>query len=228
MAEPMIDVQCLAKTYRRGPNNVSALRGVSFHVTEGTFAFIIGPSGSGKSTLLYLMGALDHPSDGDVVVAGRSLRALSSGERDHYRLNDVGFIFQSFNLMANLNALENVLVPYFPSGVSADQRRNAAELLTRIGLGDRLGHRPRELSGGEQQRVAVARALFKRPRLILADEPTGELDTRTGANLFQHLRNLSKEQRSTVIVVTHDHRYLAPGDRVITIQDGSLVKDEIV
>jgi len=172
---------------------------------------------------LYLTGALDLPTSGEIVVQGRSLSAMSAGERDIYRRDDVGFIFQNFNLLSNLDAVDNVVVPTLPQGILPERRQQAIELLKRVGLGDRLDHRPRQLSGGEQQRIAIARALLKHPRLILADEPTGELDSATGREIFQLLRNLCTQQNTTVIVVTHDHSFLQPSDAVLHMKDGRFV-----
>ncbi|HUE14068.1 MAG TPA: ABC transporter ATP-binding protein [Planctomycetaceae bacterium] len=220
---PMIKLCEVTKSHRHGPNEVRALRGISGEIDAGTFTFIVGPSGSGKSTLLYLMGSLDEPTSGEIVVDGRPLSKLSTAQRDKYRRDDVGFIFQSFNLLSNLNAVENALVPYLPAGISGELRRRAVDLLTQVGLGSRLDHRPSELSGGEQQRVAIVRAVLKRPKLVLADEPTGELDSATGAEVFGHLRRLHEEQQTTVLVVTHDQRYITPRDNVLRLQDGTLV-----
>jgi putative ABC transport system ATP-binding protein len=219
----MIKLCEVTKSHRHGPNEVRALRGISGEIDAGTFTFIVGPSGSGKSTLLYLMGSLDEPTSGEIVVDGRPLSKFSTAQRDKYRRDDVGFIFQNFNLLSNLNAVENALVPYLPAGISGDLRRRAVDLLTQVGLGSRLDHRPNELSGGEQQRVAIVRAVLKRPKLVLADEPTGELDSATGAEVFGHLRRLHEEQQTTVLVVTHDQRYITPGDNVLRLQDGTLV-----
>jgi putative ABC transport system ATP-binding protein len=219
----MIKLCDVTKSHRHGPNEVRALRGISGEIDAGTFTFIVGPSGSGKSTLLYLMGSLDEPTSGEIVVDGRPLSKLSTAQRDKYRRDDVGFIFQNFNLLSNLNAVENALVPYLPAGISGDLRRRAVDLLTQVGLGNRLDHRPNELSGGEQQRVAIVRAVLKRPKLVLADEPTGELDSATGAEVFGHLRRLHEEQQTTVLVVTHDQRYITPSDNVLRLQDGTLV-----
>ncbi len=208
--------------YRRGETEVRALRGVSCEIQAGSFNFILGPSGSGKSTLLYLIGALDDPTSGDVAVNERSLAGMTTPERDAYRRDDVGFIFQSFNLLSNLDAVDNVLVPWLPGGVSAELRQQAESLLKDVGLGDRLDHRPNQLSGGEQQRIAIARALLKKPRVVLADEPTGELDSVTGAEVFRLLRELCAEQNTTVIVVTHDESFLTERDRVLRMRDGQL------
>jgi putative ABC transport system ATP-binding protein len=218
----MIDIEDLTKTHYRGETEVRALRGVTCHIPKGSFTFIFGPSGSGKSTLLYLVGALDNPTAGAVSVNGRNLAELSSRERDEYRRHDVGFIFQSFNLLKNLDAVGNVLVPFMPQGISKEMRQRAIDLLNHVGLGSRLDHRPSQLSGGEQQRVAIARALLKKPALVLADEPTGELDSKTGAEVFGYLRRLHTEQQTTVVVVSHDDRYVTDGDRVLKLQDGQL------
>ena len=222
----MIDIQDLTKIHHRGETQVHALRGVSCRIPSGSFTFIVGPSGSGKSTLLYLIGALDEPTSGEISVEGRRLSTLSNPERDEYRRTQVGFVFQSFNLLSNLTAVENVLVPFLPRGVPPDLRRQAVELLRRVGLGERLEHRPNQLSGGEQQRVAIARALLKQPRLVLADEPTGELDSQSGAEVFGYLRRLHRERQTTVVVVTHDQRYIEPDDRVIRLRDGRIASDD--
>jgi len=218
----VIELQDVTRTHLRGQTPVHAVRGVTEQIESGSFNFIVGPSGSGKSSLLYLIGSLDEPSSGDILVDGQSLARMSLTERDAWRRDQVGFIFQSFNLLSNLDAVDNVLVPFLPRGVSTEQRQRAVKLLERVGLGDRLDHRPRQLSGGEQQRVAIARAVLKRPKLVLADEPTGELDSATGHEIFQLLRELWLEQQATVIVVTHDQGYLTPADRVVRMKDGRI------
>ena len=218
----MIRITNLSKVHHRGETEVAALRGLTCEIPSGAFTFIVGPSGSGKSTLLYLIGALDQPTSGDIEVLGRPLSKLSAFERDRFRRDDVGFVFQSFNLLSNLDAVDNVLVPYLPQGIAPSLRERAISLLNRVGMGKRLHHRPNQLSGGEQQRVAIARALLKQPRLILADEPTGELDSATGAEVFAWLRQLHAEQNGTVIVVTHDHRYIQPQDNILKLRDGRL------
>jgi putative ABC transport system ATP-binding protein len=223
----MIHIKSITKIHKRGETDVHALRGVSCEVPSGSFTFIVGPSGSGKSTLLYLIGALDEPTSGEIIVDGQSLFQLSSKQRDTYRRLKVGFVFQSFNLLANLTAVENVLIPYMPRSISAELRRNAVTLLERIGLGDRLEHRPNQLSGGEQQRVAIARALLKKPSVVLADEPTGELDSENGIEVFRHLRSLNEEQKTTVIVVTHDPQYLTEKDHVLKLRDGQLEEEDL-
>jgi putative ABC transport system ATP-binding protein len=220
--DEMIEVEDVTKTYRRGSAEVRALRGLSCRIPPGALTFVVGPSGSGKSSLLYLLGALDQPTSGDIVNKGRRLSRLSARERDTYRRDQIGFVFQNFNLLSNLTAVENVLVPFFPGGLSAAQRTEAVELLHRVGLGDRLDHRPSQLSGGEQQRVAIARALLKRPELVLADEPTGELDSESGSQIYRYLRELRDENKSTVVVVTHDRTHIQPADNVLELRDGRL------
>ena len=220
----MIDVQHVSKVHLRGRLEVPALKEISCQIPTGSFTFILGPSGSGKSTLLYLLGALDEPTTGTITVHGKTLQSMTPRERDHFRREEAGFIFQNFNLLANLTALENVLVPFLPGGVSREQRNKAAGLLERLGLGSRSEHRPNQLSGGEQQRVAIARALLKRPKLVLADEPTGELDTAKSLAILSDLRTLCQEQQSTVVVVTHEHEYIQPGDHVVRIRDGRIAE----
>lgn len=222
----MIDVLNVKKVFRAGENQVEALRGVSFQIPSGACAFIVGPSGCGKSTLLTLLGALDRPTSGTIRVEDCDLTALSEDEQDRFRHDHVGFVFQSFNLIGNLSAVDNVLVPFLPSGSWAPWRRKAVELLTDLGLGKRLGHRPSQLSGGEQQRVAIARALLKNPLLILADEPVGELDSRAGDEIFQILRRHQTERGCTRIVVTHDRRFITEKDLVFELEDGLLTNGD--
>ena len=208
-----------------GTTVVRALRGVSLDIPRGAFQFVIGPSGSGKSTLLYLLGALDRPSGGSIEVLGQPIDEMSPVEQDHFRRHEVGFIFQSFNLLSNLSALDNVLAPFIPAGIPSQLRKRALALLEQVGLGERTTHRPQELSGGEQQRVAIARALLKEPALVLADEPTGELDSNTGNEIFGYLRSLGEAHGTTVVVVTHDQSYITANDRVLTLRDGQVVED---
>lgn len=222
----MIELRDVTKVHHRGETEVHALRGVTGTIEAGTVTFLLGPSGGGKSTLLHLIGALDEPTSGEILVDGRSLGKLSSHERDEYRRSEVGFIFQNFNLLKNLDAVENTLVPFLPKGISSEMRRRAIATLERVGLGKRLDHRPNHLSGGEQQRVAIARALLKRPKLILADEPTGELDTTTGAEIYRYLRELHSEEKTTVVVVTHDQSHILPEDRVMKVRDGRFIDSE--
>ncbi len=218
-----IEIENLTKEFTIGPTTVRALRGISASIQAGSFQFVLGPSGSGKSTLLYLLGALDRPTAGSITVGGRQIDQLSRDDQDQFRRHEVGFVFQSFNLLSNLSALENVLAPFLPIGISNTLRQHAVELLEHVGLGDRQQHRPAELSGGEQQRVAIARALLKQPKLVLADEPTGELDHKTGAEVMGYLRNLRDEHGTTVVVVTHDESYIEDGDATLRLRDGLVV-----
>jgi putative ABC transport system ATP-binding protein len=223
----MIDVVSVRKSYRSGDRTVEALRGVSCRIGKGRFAFIVGPSGSGKSTLLYLLGALDRPTSGEIWIDKQNVAAMSEADQNAYRRDKVGFIFQSFNLISNLTAIENVLVPFLPRGLTPELKQRATALLTDVGLGERLDHRPYQLSGGEQQRVAIARALIKDPVLVLGDEPTGELDSKTGDEIYRILRRLQDHRQTTLVVVTHDRRFITPDDLVLEIQDGQLKADGV-
>lgn len=218
----MIEVVNVWKTYHSGTRRVEALRGINCRIERGRFAFIVGPSGSGKSTLLYMLGAIDRPTQGSILVDGQNLVTMSESMQNLYRREQVGFVFQSFNLISNLSALENVLVPFLPRGVTAEQKQRATELLRQVGLGDRLDHHPYQLSGGEQQRVAIARALVKQPLVLLADEPTGELDSKTGDEIYKILRAMQHSFQTTLVVVTHDRRFITPDDLVLEIQDGQV------
>ncbi len=221
----MIDVIDVHKSFRSGDEDVAALRGVTLRIDSGACAFIVGPSGSGKSTLLYLLGLLDTPSSGTIRIDGRDVNAMSEADQDRFRRDQIGFIFQSFNLIGNLSAVDNVLLAYLPHGRPPKLRQKAVELLSQMGLGNRLRHRPHQLSGGQQQRVAIARALIKDPVLILADEPTGELDSKAGDEIFTLLRQYQVRDRSTLVVVTHDRRFINPTDSVLELEDGRLVGD---
>jgi len=218
---PLIALRGVVKTYRKGREAIRALDGVDLEVAAPGMAAILGPSGSGKSSLLHVIGAMDRPSAGDVVVAGQALNGLTERELTRFRRQTVGFVFQSFNLIPNLSALENVMLPMEFNGLPGDERRvRARVLLDRIGLGTRLTHRPRELSGGEQQRVAIARALANDPPLVLADEPTGNLDSRTGELIYALLKEIARER--TVVVVTHAEPLAQMAGRVVYIKDGRL------
>jgi putative ABC transport system ATP-binding protein len=219
----MIRVSDLHKTYLSGEERIQALRGVSFEVPKGAFSFIVGPSGSGKSTLLYLLGALDTPSSGQIVIDESNLTGMNEVEQDAIRRNKLGFIFQQFNLISNLSAVSNVLLPFIPQGHSEKMRPKAEDLLCQVGLGHRMRHRPSKLSGGQQQRVAIARALIKDPILLLADEPTGNLDSKGGDEIFDLLRQQQEKRGCTLVVVTHDRRFIRPEDQVLEIQDGMIV-----
>jgi putative ABC transport system ATP-binding protein len=216
----MIEAVDVHKTFQSGEETIEALRGISFTIPSGVCTFIVGPSGSGKSTLLYLLGALDEPTSGTIRVESRELTAMAEAQQDDYRRNEVGFVYQSFNLISNLSAVDNVLLPYIPIGVTPELRSKAINLLTQVGLGNRLRNRPHQLSGGQQQRVAIARALIKDPIVILADEPTGNLDRKGGDEIVELLRD--RQRRTTLVIVTHDRRFLRPDDLVLEIEDGRL------
>jgi putative ABC transport system ATP-binding protein len=221
VSSAVLEIRDLAKRY---PGGVDALRGVGLIVEEGELLAVVGPSGSGKSTLLHIMGTLDRPSEGDVRVAGYEVAALSDRRLAALRARHIGFVFQQFFLVEGLSAVENVAQGLLYTGIAApDRRRRAAE--QRVGLADRLTHRPAELSGGERQRVAIARALVGRPSIVFADEPTGNLDTRSGAQIIHLLRELNAEG-TTILVITHDLEVAASLPRRVHIRDGEIELDE--
>jgi len=216
----------LRKQYQMGEVTVDALRGVDFVVPQGQFVAIMGPSGAGKSTLLHLMGGLDTPSDGDIVLGGKRLAHLSDDEITIVRRRQVGFIFQFFNLLPTLSAAENVALPLLIDGKRIqDYASRVDELLDLVGLADRRDHRPDQLSGGEQQRVAIARAFVTEPKIVLADEPTGNLDSNSGTAVLELLRRACKELNATVVMVTHDPRAASYADRVVFLKDGRTVRE---
>ncbi len=224
---PVIQTEALSRIYGRGRTAVVAVDHVDLTVETGEFVAVMGPSGSGKSTLLHLIGGLDRPTEGRVLLEGRDLSRLSDEELARLRRRRVGFIFQFFNLVTALNAVENVALPLILDGVKpAEALRRAGEWLARLGLGDRLYHAPDELAGGEQQRVAIARALVIEPAVILADEPTGSLDSRTADEVAGLLRRAASEWGRTVLMVTHNPRIAAYADRILFMKDGRIV-DEV-
>ena len=223
---PIIQVQALTKKYGSGDAVVIALDHINLSVNAGEFVAIMGPSGCGKSTLLHLIGGLDKPSSGDVIFDGVPMVAMSDDALTELRRRKMGFIFQFFNLIPVLSAAENAALPItLDGGNPAAARVKAVEWLTRFGLGERTASRPDQLSGGQQQRVAVARALVAEPALILADEPTGNLDTRAGDEIASLLRSVSKDYGRTVIMVTHDPRIAAYADRIVFLKDGKMIDD---
>ncbi|MCY1080962.1 ABC transporter ATP-binding protein [Archangium lansingense] len=225
----MIEAVEVAKVYQRGRTEVRALAGVSLTVPKGEFLSVMGPSGSGKSTLLNLLGALDVAGSGSLRIDGRELSRMKDEELSAFRRERLGFVFQFFNLMPTMTALENVMLPGLLSGRGqAELRRRAEALLETVGLSGRTHHRPDELSGGEMQRVAVARALLMEPAVLLADEPTGNLDSRTGAEVLRMLREATRERGLTVVMVTHDQKAAEVGDRIVRLADGRVVGDERV
>ncbi|MDA8078796.1 MAG: ABC transporter ATP-binding protein [Nitrospiraceae bacterium] len=221
----MIKLTNASKKYQQGAREVHALKEVSLDIRKGEFLSVMGPSGSGKSTLLNLMGGLDQPSSGEIFIDTRPLHGISDDELTLIRRRRVGFIFQFFNLLPILTAVENVSLPLLLEGTPLSQiKSKAIDLLGQVGLGERIEHRPEQLSGGEMQRVAIARALITSPAVLLADEPTGNLDSHTSEEIFMLLRNLNEEGQ-TIVMVTHDSRAAAYGTRIITLKDGSLSED---
>ena len=222
----MLVARELSKEYRSGENTLAVLRDVSFSIPQGAFVAIVGPSGSGKTTLLGLIAGLDTPTRGKILLDDADLTAMDEDQRARLRGEKVGFVFQSFQLISTLTAIENVQVPLELRGDSGAAER-ARELLTRVGLGDRLGHFPTQLSGGEQQRVAIARAFANAPRILFADEPTGNLDSETGARIVQLLEELNRESKTTIILVTHDPALESRAQRIIRLSDGRVVSDTV-
>ncbi len=218
----VIETRDLVKTYVMGEVQVNALQGVSLTIDRGEMVSIMGPSGSGKSTLMNILGCLDRPSGGEYVLDGESVAQLSDDRLAEVRNRKVGFIFQSFNLLPRASALINVELPLRYAGIGHGRRERARMALESVGLGDRVDHRPGELSGGQQQRVAIARALVNNPAILLADEPTGNLDSRSGKEIMEIIRSLNQERGATVIIITHDPAIAAQTQRVIRLKDGLL------
>lgn len=226
-SKPAIRTVDLTRVFEIGETTVEALRGVNLELDEGQFVALVGPSGSGKSTFLNLVGGLDRPSSGELWVDGVELSASKEKALTEHRRTRVGFVFQSFNLLPRLTALENVAIPLMFVGVPEQERLDrASELLNQVALEDRMDHRPNQLSGGEQQRVAIARALVGRPAIVLADEPTGNIDSATGSEIMALLRHLNREQGVTLLLVTHDHEAAAFADRIVHLRDGRLAEPE--
>ena len=226
-AEPLFELRGVAKRFSRGDIAVAAVDGIDLDVGAGELVALEGPSGSGKTTLLQLLGALDRPDDGSILFEGRDLAGLSDGDLAHLRLRAFGFVFQQFNLIPTLSALENVEAALAPAGVrGAELTARAGGLLEEVGLAQRAEHLPSHLSGGEQQRVAIARALANEPRVILADEPTGNLDSKTGADVIELLAGLAGRRGTTVIVATHDTTLAARAPRRVAMRDGRIIEPE--
>ncbi len=221
-----ITIQGLKRTFKMGDTLVRALDGIDLRVERGEFLSIVGPSGSGKSTLLYLLGGLDRPTEGTILVDGKDITALDDNALAHYRRHQVGFVFQTFNLIPTMTAQGNVEFPMLFARTSPGERQGRAQdLLEQLGLGDRMHHKPTELSGGQQQRVALARALVNRPDILLGDEPTGNLDTKTGQEILEMLRDLNQEGQ-TVILVSHDPRVGNYATQTLHLLDGRIVSEE--
>ncbi|MGC5290007.1 ABC transporter ATP-binding protein [Micromonospora sp. DT231] len=225
-APPAIEAVEVSRTYQLDGVSVEALRGVSLVVRPGDYVALVGPSGSGKSTLMHLLGGLDRPTGGRLVIGGRDVNTLAPPEMAALRNETIGFVFQAFHLLPRTSAVENVALPLVYRGVPARQRRErAAAMLGRVGLGHRLDHRPNQMSGGEQQRVAIARALVTEPTVLLADEPTGNLDSVTGTAVLELLEQLNVESGVALVMVTHDQEVAARAQRRITMRDGVVVSD---
>ncbi|MDA8744539.1 ABC transporter ATP-binding protein [Rubripirellula amarantea] len=220
---PITVVQGASKVYRQGDRTISALQGIDLSINEGSFVAVMGASGSGKSTLLHLMSGLTRPSSGTITVAGHDLGTLSDRRLTHFRRNRIGLVFQAFNLIASLNAYDNILFPLYAAGVKQTDDTVVHELASQLGIQDRLTHRPDSLSGGEQQRVAIARSLIANPAIVFADEPTGSLDSVTGQSICKLLRNLSDQHGRTIVMVTHEPSVAVWADDVVVLKDGEII-----
>lgn len=222
-SQVVVKTNQLYKTYHMGNVAVEVLKDINIEIRRGEFVSIMGPSGSGKSTLLYLLGGLDHPTSGSILIEGTELASMQDKEQSLMRRRQVGFVFQFYNLIPNLTVEENILLPVLLDGhkIKAYEQK-LSEILSIVGLGERRKHTPRELSGGQQQRVAIARALINEPDIILADEPIGNLDSKTGTEIMELLERINKEQQKTIIQVTHSNEAAAYGHRIIQVRDGSV------
>jgi putative ABC transport system ATP-binding protein len=222
----MINIHNITKTYSKGATKVEALKGVSFSIENGEMLALMGASGSGKSTLLSLIGGLDKCDSGSISVDEENISALNAEKLADFRRNKVGFVFQQFHLIPTLSVVENIILPLLPSGIKkAECYSVAKEALEKVGLGAREKHLPGELSGGEQQRVAIARALVNKPKIILADEPTGDLDSKTGEKILELLQALNQKEKVTIIIATHDDKIAKKAKRQIVLKDGKVIKD---
>ncbi len=226
MNDAVIITRDLTKVYQMGEMEVHALRGVSLEIQRGEVVAIMGPSGSGKSTLMNTLGCLDQPSGGEYILDGETVADLNDDQLADIRNRKVGFVFQSFNLLARSTALSNVELPLRYSGTTSGRKEKARQALEAVGLGDRITHRPAELSGGQQQRVAIARALVNEPAIIMADEPTGNLDSKVGQEIMDLLLDLNKDSGTTLIIITHDSKVAAQAQRTIRLHDGR-IRDEV-
>jgi putative ABC transport system ATP-binding protein len=225
---PVISIRDLTKTYRMGDVSVHALRGVSLTIDAGEFVAVVGPSGSGKSTLMHILGCLDQPTSGQYFLDNRDVSKLDDDDLSKVRNRQIGFVFQGFNLLSRTSALENVELPLLYNGgniTASERKRVAQKALAAVGLEDRTEHHPNQLSGGQQQRVAIARALLNAPSIILADEPTGNLDSRTSVEVMEIFQNLQAKRGITIVLITHDHQVAEYASRIVTFKDGRIVAD---
>jgi len=223
----MLEIKKIKKIYQMGKVKVEALKGVSFYIDKGEFVAIMGPSGSGKSTLMHIIGCLDQPTEGSFIIGGKDVSKLNDDRLAEIRNKSIGFVFQQFNLLSRTSILHNVEIPLIYAGLKTKQRREMAkQALVSVGLGDRVKHKPNEISGGEKQRAAIARALVNNPLIILADEPTGNLDTKTGEEIMKIFYKLH-QQGNTVIMVTHEAEIARHARRIIHLRDGLIEKDEV-
>ena len=227
--EVILSMKSIVKSYRMGEEDQVVLKGIDLDVRKGEFVAILGPSGSGKSTLMNIIGCLDEPTSGQYILHGKDVKGLSESELARVRSREIGFIFQSFQLLKRQDALENVELPLIYSGVSPRERHKRARLmLEKVGLSDKLHHFPNQLSGGQQQRVSIGRALMNSPAVVLADEPTGNLDSKNSQEIVELLKLSNKQYGQTLIVITHDESIALQADRIITIEDGRITKDEVI
>ncbi len=228
MPKPIIKLENIWRTYQLGKTEVHALRGLSLEIFPGTFVTIMGSSGSGKSTLLNMIGCLDFPTQGKVYLKGKNISEMPESQLSQFRGKTLGFVFQDFNLLPNLTAAENVMLPMVFQGIPLVERKKKAEnLLERVGLKQRMSHQPSELSGGERQRVALARAFANDPEVIVADEPTGNLDSITGKMIMENLKDFHKKEGKTMVIVTHDPKIAEYSEKIVNIKDGQIVKNHL-
>lgn len=227
--KPIIRTTNLCKSFIMGEEKLDILKDVNLTIERGEFVSIMGPSGSGKSTLLYLLGGLDKPTSGDIFIGGKAILNLKDAEESAMRRRDIGFVFQFYNLIPNLNVEENIMLPLLLDGKKMkDHKKDLDEILEIVSLSDRRGHTPRELSGGQQQRVAIARSLINDPELIMADEPIGNLDSKTGLEIMALFKRINKEKQKTIIQVTHDNHAATYGSRIIHIMDGKVEDRDVI